>query len=103
MYIPAVVINLDALYIICIKHLPSLAGKKHCGDVCGCKRSRKVEGHDRLRLQQTRQLMMMMIHNIQDTLTGLFQLCQLFRDETSTTLLVSSSRFISNKYLFNIT
>ena len=34
----------------------SLAGKKHCGDVCGCKRSRKVEGHDRLRLQQTRQL-----------------------------------------------
>ena len=36
----------------------SLAGKKHCGDVCGCKRSRKVEGHDRLRLQQTRQLMM---------------------------------------------
>ena len=39
----------------------SLAGKKHCGDVCGCKRSQKVEGHDRLRLQQTRQLMMMMI------------------------------------------
>ena len=39
----------------------SLAGKKHCGDVCGCKRSRKVEGHDRLRLQQTRQLMMMMM------------------------------------------
>ena len=38
----------------------SLAGKKHCGDVCGCKRSQKVEGHDRLRLQQTRQLMMMM-------------------------------------------
>ena len=35
----------------------SLAGKKHCGDVCGCKRSRKVEGLDRLRLQQTRQLM----------------------------------------------
>ena len=34
----------------------SLAGKKHCGDVCGCKRSQKVEGHDRLRLQQTRQL-----------------------------------------------
>ena len=34
----------------------SLAGKKHCGDVCGCKRSRKVEGHDRLRLQKTRQL-----------------------------------------------
>ena len=34
----------------------SLAGKKHCGDVCGCKSSRKVEGHDRLRLQQTRQL-----------------------------------------------
>ena len=34
----------------------SLAGKKHCGDVCGRKRSRKVEGHDRLRLQQTRQL-----------------------------------------------
>ena len=34
----------------------SLAGKKHCGDVCGCKRSRKVEVHDRLRLQQTRQL-----------------------------------------------
>ena len=34
----------------------SLAWKKHCGDVCGCKRSRKVEGHDRLRLQQTRQL-----------------------------------------------
>ena len=40
----------------------SLAGKKHCGDVCGCKRSQKVEGHDRLRLQQTRQLMMMMIN-----------------------------------------
>ena len=39
----------------------SLAGKKHCGDVCGCKRSQKVEGHDRLRLQQTRQLMMMMM------------------------------------------
>ena len=38
----------------------SLAGNKHCGDVCGCKRSQKVEGHDRLRLQQTRQLMMMM-------------------------------------------
>ena len=38
----------------------SLAGKKHCGDVCGCKRSQKVEGHDRLRLQQTWQLMMMM-------------------------------------------
>ena len=38
----------------------SLAGKKHCGDVCGCKRSQKVESHDRLRLQQTRQLMMMM-------------------------------------------
>ena len=37
----------------------SLAGKKHCGDVCGCKRSQKVEGHDRLCLQQTRQLMMM--------------------------------------------
>ena len=36
-----------------------MAGKKHCGDVCGCKRSQKVEGHDRLRLQQTRQLMMM--------------------------------------------
>ena len=34
----------------------SLAGKKHCGDVCGCKRSQKGEGHDRLRLQQTRQL-----------------------------------------------
>ena len=40
----------------------SLAGKKHCGDVCGCKRSRKVEGHDRLHLQQTRHLMMMMIY-----------------------------------------
>ena len=41
----------------------SLAGKKHCGGVCGCKRSQKVEGHDRLRLQQTRQLMMMtMLH-----------------------------------------
>ena len=40
----------------------SLAGKKHCGDVCGCKRSRKVEGHDRLHRQQTRQLMMMMIY-----------------------------------------
>ena len=39
----------------------SLAGKKHCGDVCRCKRSQKVEGHDRLRLQQTRQLMMMMM------------------------------------------
>ena len=38
----------------------SLAWKKHCGDVCGCKISQKVEGHDRLRLQQTRQLMMMM-------------------------------------------
>ena len=37
----------------------SLAGKKHCGNVCGCKISQKVEGHDRLRLQQTRQLMMM--------------------------------------------
>ena len=36
------------------------SGKKHCGDVCGCKRSQKVESHDRLRLQQTRQLMMMM-------------------------------------------
>ena len=36
----------------------SLAGKKHCGDVCGCKRLRKVEGHDRLRLQQTRRLKM---------------------------------------------
>ena len=36
----------------------SLAGKKHCGDVCGCKRSQKVEGHDRLRLQ----LMMIQIH-----------------------------------------
>ena len=34
----------------------SLAGKKHCGYVCGCERSRKGEGHDRLRLQQTRQL-----------------------------------------------
>ena len=34
----------------------SLAG---CGYVCGCKISQKVEGHDRLRLQQTRQLMMM--------------------------------------------
>ena len=34
----------------------SLAGKKHCGDVCGCKRSQKVEGHDHLRLQQTWQL-----------------------------------------------
>ena len=34
----------------------SLAGKKHCGDICGCKRSQKVEGHDRLRLRQTRQL-----------------------------------------------
>ena len=42
----------------------SLAGKKHCGDVCGCKRSQKVEGHDRLRLQQTRQLMMMMIEGL---------------------------------------
>ena len=31
------------------------------GDVCGCKISQKVEGHDRLRLQQTRQLMMMMM------------------------------------------
>ena len=39
----------------------SLAGKKHCGDVCGCKRSQNVEGHDRLRLQQTRQLMTMMM------------------------------------------
>ena len=38
----------------------SLAVKKHCGDVCGCKISQQVEGHDRLRLQQTRQLMMMM-------------------------------------------
>ena len=34
----------------------SRAGKKHCGDVCGCKSSRKGEGHDRQRLQQTRQL-----------------------------------------------
>ena len=33
-----------------------MAGKKHCGDVCGCKRSQKVEGHDRLRLQKTWQL-----------------------------------------------
>ena len=41
--------------------ISSLAGKKHCGDVCGCKRSQKVEGHDRLRLQQTQQLMMMMM------------------------------------------
>ena len=39
----------------------SLAGKKHCRDVCGCKRSQKVEGHDRLRLQKTLQLMMMMM------------------------------------------
>ena len=39
----------------------SLAGKKHCGDVCGCKRSQKMEGHDRLRLQHTPQLMMMMM------------------------------------------
>ena len=38
------------------KRYSSLAGKKQCGDVCGCKRSRKVEGHERLRLQQTRQL-----------------------------------------------
>ena len=28
----------------------SLAGKKHGGDVCGCKRSQTVEGHDRLYL-----------------------------------------------------
>ena len=28
----------------------SLAGKKHGGDVCGCKISQKVEGHDRLSL-----------------------------------------------------
>ena len=41
----------------------NLAGKKLRGDVCGCKRSQKVEGHDRLRLQQTRQLMMMMTIN----------------------------------------
>ena len=41
----------------------SMAGKKHCGDVCGSKRSQKVEGHDRLRLQQTRQLMIMMLVN----------------------------------------
>ena len=34
----------------------SPAGKKHCGDVYGCKRSRKVECHDRLSLQQTWQL-----------------------------------------------
>ena len=46
--------------IINTRRYSSLAGKKHCGDVCGCKRSRKVEGRDRLRLQQTRQLMMMM-------------------------------------------
>ena len=39
----------------------SLAGKNHCGYVCGCKRSQKVEGHDRLRQQQTRQQMMMMV------------------------------------------
>ena len=38
------------------RRFSSLAGKKHCGDVCGCKRSRKVEGHDRQRLQQPRQL-----------------------------------------------
>ena len=42
----------------------SLAGKKHCGDVCGCKISQQVERHDRLRLQQTRQLMMMMMNYI---------------------------------------
>ena len=29
--------------------------------VCGCNISQKVEGHDRLRLQQTRQLMMIII------------------------------------------
>ena len=28
-----------------IRRYSSLAGKKHCGDVCGCKRSQKVEGH----------------------------------------------------------
>ena len=57
----------------------SLAGKKHCGDVCGCKRSQKVEGHDRLRLQQTRQLMMMMTHIIIHVDTSI---------ETSTTHLI---------------
>ena len=49
----------------------SLAGKKHCGDVCGCKRSQKVEGHDRLRLQQTRQLMMMMMRVSSHLVLGL--------------------------------
>ena len=33
------------------------------GDVCGCKRSQKVEGPDRLRLQQIRKLMMMMVRD----------------------------------------
>ena len=46
----------------------SLAGKKHCGDVCGCKRSQKVEGHDhdRLRLQQARQLIIIIINGKAD-------------------------------------
>ena len=43
-----------------------LAGKKHCGDVCGCKRSRKVEGHDRLSLQQTRQLKKNIKHRLKN-------------------------------------
>ena len=42
----------------------SLVGKKHCGDVCGCKRSRKVEGHDRLSRQQTQQLKKKMIDDV---------------------------------------
>ena len=48
----------------------SLAGKKRCGDVCGCKRSRKVKGHDRLRLQQTRQLKKKNMFSLPEILTS---------------------------------
>ena len=65
----------------------SLAGKKHCGDVCGCKRSRKVEGHDRLRLQQTRQLMMMMMMMMM-IFKKPFQICSIFCPTDVSPLLV---------------
>ena len=70
----------------------SLAGKKHCGDVCGCKRSRKVEGHDRLRLQQTRQLMMMMIIILYTVIVvSIYNLTVAHDDSTLWTALLSSS------------
>ena len=56
----------------------SLAGKKHCGDVCGCKRSRKVEGHDRLRLQQTRQLKKKKKHSVDCRRNGKWFTCYCF-------------------------